>query len=233
MDRVYYTTKYVKDMLHKFLNVKEDPKRDRLLGSPLLPYPLDKQNDGYHLLVMLPSLKREQYDWAFAHEEYFRFSIRRLSTQHDLILKTRPKQWFHREIKRYVKEVITDTYKMYPPPTWKAFEKSHTTMMYCSSGIFEAVCAGNYVVNVPISLKRYRNVGSQDNRLQEHFSNRKGSLYNYKGVVESVRLCNILNGKWKLNKKIDLDARQQWIDEFVGPVYKNSAKEIVDDIIGD
>ena len=231
MDRVYYTTKYTKETLHKFLGISHNQDRDRLLGSPILPYPKEEQNNGKHLLVLLPNLTKHEYGLAFGHEQHFRFSIRQLATQHDLLLKARPKQWFNKEIKKYTKGVITDTNKIYPPPTWDVLKKSHTTMLYYSSGIFEVVCSGNYALNIPISLKRYKSFGWPKDRLCAHFSTKKQGLYNYEGVVESVRMCSITDGKWQLTKKIDPVARKKWIEEFVGPVYENSAKEIVNDII--
>lgn len=232
MDRVYYTTKYVKETIHKFLNIKEDPGRDRLLGSPLLPYPTKKQSDGNKLLVLIPNMKKADYRYAFEHEFYFGQALRKLSVHHNLLYKTRPKQWFYRPIKAYTKnDIISDKYKMRPPPTWSALKQSHSTMLFFSSGIFEIVLSGNYACNVPINLKRYKQFGWPPDRVKSHFSAPKNSLYNFDGVVESVRLSKVIDGRWKLNKGIDLDARQEWIERFVGYVSKNPAREIVEDII--
>ena len=80
--------------------------------------------------------------------------ISKLSKCGDLILKTRKKQWFPEEIKKYAKRILDDGDLMYPPVTSNLLAESFCTVMFYSSGIYECVFGGNYVVNITIPLNR-------------------------------------------------------------------------------
>lgn len=223
MDRIYYTTSYLKETHLNFLNLKEDPNRDRLLGSPI--FDCLNPSTGDSVLVLLPNLKSEHVGMAFGNETNFISIIKKLSQDNNLIFKTRQKQWLPKQIKDLGK-VIMDGDIMYPPVISDILKQTHTTIMFYSSGIYEAVWAGQYVVNIPISLKRW---GWDKNKMNKYFSNDEDSLYNFNGVVESVSQEQILNGNWKLINKLDREQRQKWIKKYIGK--QMGARFIVEDII--
>jgi hypothetical protein len=175
-------------------------------------------------------LREEHVKVAFGSKDNFVKIIEHLSKNAKLIYKTRKKQWLPKEILPFATEVITDSDKMYPSIVANIFRKTHTTVMFYSSGIYEAVYAGNYVVNIPISLNRW---SWDTNKMKNYFSNETGHLYNFGGVVESVEQSKILSGEWKLINKLDPVLRKAWIEKFIGSVPINSARVIATDIIRD
>lgn len=229
MDRVYYTSEYIKSTHLDFLGIKGNPRRDRTLGNPIYNNLMNKVSDGKDVLVMLPNLRAEHVPVSFGSKENFVKIIKTLADGNNLIFKTRKKQWLPAEIKQYAKEIIDDGDEMFPASITKAFRETHTTVMFYSSGIYEAVYAGNYVVNIPLPLKRW---GWDKGKMKEYFSTEDWNLYNFRGVVESVTQKEILSGSWKLKKKdIDIDARIHWISKFIGSVPMLSEKVIVKDIL--
>lgn len=225
IDRTYYTTSYLKDVHLDFLGLTTEPNRDRCLGSPIFEH-LDGQN-GKDVLVLLPNLKSEHVSIAFGNEDRFAAIIEKLSRGNKLIFKTRKKQWFPEKIRKYASDIVVDGDVMSPPIIADLFKKTHTTVMFYSSGIYEAVYAGQYIVNIPISLKRW---GWDKGKMSDYFANDNDKLYNFSGIVESVSQDEILANDWRLSNKMVVERRQQWLDKYVG-TFSNSTEEIVKDII--
>lgn len=230
MDRVYYTTTHLKRTQLDFLNLKEDRKRDRSIGCPIFDALLNVPSEGDKVLILLPNLREEHVKSAFGNKENFVKIIEYLAKDNKLIYKTRKKQWLPKEILPYATEIIMDGDRVYPPIVAELFKKSHTTVMFHSSGIYEAVFAGNYVVNIPIPLGRWN---WNKDKMKEYFSNDTGHLYNLGGVVESVIQADIISGRWKLENKLDPIMRRAWVEKFIGLLPLNSSRAIVADILSD
>lgn len=221
IDRIYYSAKYIKNMQLKFAKITESPDRDRLFGSPL--FDGLGSSTGEDTLVLLPNLREEHVKSAFGSKSNFIKLIESLGT--NLIFKTRKKQWFPDEIKRLAKDIIYDGECMYPSALSNIFPRTKRTVLFYSSGIFEAVCAGQYVVNVKLPLGIWK---WEKNKLLEYFS---GEVYNYNGVVESVDQSVLLSGKL-LYKELDETCRNEWINKFIGDIDSSSDKIIKDILRG-
>lgn len=223
VDKIYYATSYLRDVHLGFLNVPVNPNRDMLLGSPVFDR-LETPKEQ-NVLVLLPNLRVDHVKTAFGNEDKFVNIIKKLSYNNNLIFKTRKKQWLPDKIKKFASEIVSDGDIMYPPIIADLFKKTHITVMFYSSGVYEAVYAGQYVVNITIPLARWN---FNQNNLKEYFIN--SGLYNFDGVVESVSQDEVLKNDWQLSNKLVPESRQQWIDKYIGN-FSNSTPEIVKDII--
>ena len=227
MHKVYYTTKHLMETHHKFSGVQYNKSRDRAFGSPIFDC-LAQSSSGDDILVLLPNLRQEHVGISFGSLDNFVKMIAKLSEGGDLIFKSRKKQWLPNEIRQYAKRIVYDGDKMYPSTTSELLKQSCTTVMFYSSGIYECVYAGNYVVNIPFSIKRW---GWDKQKLRQYFSTEQNNLYQFDGVVESIGQKEILSDGWKfVPRKIDMTKQSEWIKRFVG-VSKNSAKLIAEDIV--
>lgn len=229
MDRVYYTTKYIMEMQHSFAGVKFDQKRDRCIGSPIFDILSNKPSEGKDVLVLLPNLKVEHAASAFGNNKNFFKIIEKLSIGHNLIFKTRKKQWLPLEIKRFAKEIIYDGDKMYPSAMSEVLKQCYATVMFHSSGIYEAVYAGNYVINIKLPVSRWK---WDKNKMRRYFGEGPNSLYQFDGVVESIDQKTILNNAWIFKPKhTDESQRKIWVKKFIGSEIQCAAKLIVIDLI--
>ena len=225
-DKIYYATTYLKDTHLSFLKIQEDLNRDNCPGSPI--FDCIKQSTGSSVLVLLPNLKTEHVSLAFGDKKRFISIIKALSNNNKLIIKTRKKQWFPEELRVFTQDIYDDGDIMYPSVISELFKKTHATVMFYSSGVYEAVFAGQYVVNIPINLKRW---SWDKKRMGQYFSNNMGSLYNFDGVVESVSQEDVLSDKWQLKNSLNQTARQDWLDKFIGFNHHNGTKNIVNSVI--
>jgi len=229
IDRIYYSTQHTMNVHHDFAQVTYDKQRDRVIGSPIFDPIPNSPSKGKNILVLLPNLRSEHVPVSFGNTSNFVSIIKKLSEAGNLIFKTRKKQWIPNEIKQYSSEIIDDGDIMYPPVSVGLFKKCYTTVMFYSSGIFEAVYGGNYVLNVPLPLKRW---GWSGDKLKQYFSVDNDNLYQFSGVVESVSQKTILQDDWKFNpKQIDPTRRKEWVDRFIGPNTISGAEQIAVDII--
>lgn len=204
-DKIYYPARYIKETLLEFLNLKEDIVRDHIYNTfTSIP------NTGNKVLVLLPNLQQDHINKAFGSKERFLQIIKQLAQHHTLVFKARQKQWVPPELTQYG-QVVMDGVIQYPPAINDLFAKTHTTVMFYSSGVYEAVSAGQYVVNIPIPLDRW----SWDIGKMKKY-NVYSALYNSPGVVENVSQEEIINGKWQLDiGKYNTVAREKWIKEFI------------------
>jgi hypothetical protein len=228
LTKAYYTTEFLMRKHHEFHSLKIDSNRDRFVGSPLFD-PLSKVS-GDNILVLLPNLRKEHVNMSFGNAKNFIRIIEKFAQEGELILKTRQKQWMPKEILGMAKEVASDDKTMYPSKISELFTRCNTVVNFYSSGIFESVYANNYVVNVPIPLKRWDNW--DQNKLRSYF---ESPLYNFIGVVENVEQKSLLDGTWKLSDRpLNCEDRNKWIKKYIGlcpDCPNNGAKNIVDDIL--
>jgi hypothetical protein len=128
-------------------------------------------------------------------------------------------------VKKSGKEIIFDGDVMYPSAIVGAFEKSKNTVIFYSSGVYEAVFANQYVINVRFPLSKWPR---DKERQKEYFLS---DVYNYAGVVESVEQAD-LKGQF-VAKGVDQTRRKEWIKKYIGDVSNNSTKLIVEDILSE
>lgn len=231
MDKVYYSTNYLMRAHHDFAGITNNAKRDRCVGSPIFDGILNKPSDGKDILVLLPNLRGEHVNLAFGSVSNFLSIMDKLCAdkQYNYIFKTRTKQWLPEQIKKYAAEIISDGDKMYPPIIQSLLNRSFCTVMFYSSGVYECVYGGNYVLNIPLNLKRW---GWDKSKMKEYFSTEEHSLYQVKGVVESVSQETVLKPEWAFQPKhIDPVARDYWVNKFIGNNSINSSRIIVKDIL--
>jgi hypothetical protein len=217
---------------HEFAGIKPNHYRDQCLGSPIFdPIQNIFSVERKYILVLLPNLRSEHVPASFGSSVNFTKIIEKLSKCGNLIFKTRKKQWLPKEIKQYAEEIVEDGNKMYPPVLVSLLKRCHTTIMFYSSGVYEAVYGGNYVLNIKLPLRRW---GWEKSKLKQYFESDGHGLYNFDGVVESVDQETILNGDWEFKpKRIDSMHRRWWIEKFIGSGSCSGAKLITLDIIRD
>jgi hypothetical protein len=225
MHRIYYTTTHLRDLYFEFLGLKQASGRDRCLGSPI--FDCLGEETGQDVLVLLPNLKADNVKSAFKTEENFKAIIEKLAKNNRLIFKTRKKQWFPNSIRNFASEVVMDDDVMYPSKISDIFKKTHTTVLFFSSGIYEAVRAGQYVINIPFPLARWN---FNSNKLNRLFSTDHNSTYNFEGVVENVPQEEVLKDSWILKNKLNPESRKIWLEKYVG-VSDNSAEKITLDLL--
>lgn len=230
MDKVYYASKYTMNIHHEFAGIKFNYHRDQYLGSPIFDPLMNKlPEEGKDILVLLPNLRGEHVSVSFGNSANFFKIIEKISRGGNLIFKTRKKQWLPEEIKKYAKEIVGDDDKMYPPVLADLLKRCYMTVMFYSSGVYEAVYGGNYVLNIRLPLKRW---GWEKSKLKQYFEADGYSLYNFEGVVESVDQKTVLQDNWEFKPCwIDPMHRRLWVEKFIGSEPCNSAKLIVLDII--
>lgn len=229
MDRVYYATDHLMKAHHDFAGITFDRTRDQCIGSPIFDPIINKPSSGKDILVLLPNMRKEHVPVSFGSAENFIKIIEKLSKGGNLIFKTRKKQWMPSEIKKYAKEIIDDGNKMYPPVISGLLKQCYMTVIFYSSGVFECVFGGNYVLNIPLPLKRW---GWDSDKMKRYLSNKEGNLYQFNGVVDSVSQKTILLDDWKFEpKKINPMYRRWWIEKFIGLSSLDGAKAIAMDII--
>ena len=225
IDRIYYSTPYIMSKCFEFNDIKFDQNRDRCFGSPIFEH-IEQDTKNKNLLVLLPNLKSEHVQHTFGSEENFLNIMRKLYNpkQYNIILKTRKKQWLPNSIKQFG-EVKDDGDVMYKPAVINYLKDCTTTVMFNSSGIYECVLGGNYVINVKLPLTRW---SWDQKKLQNYFNS---NLYNFKGVVESIDQKTILDKNYEFSlKQIDPIAKKEWVNSFIGNT-SNSIKLITEDIL--
>lgn len=226
VDRIYYISEYVMKMHQKFSGAKFNPNRDRCLGSPIFDSIRPNKGDG-DILVLTPNIRGSHVNFVFGSSKNFVKIIEKLSRAGNLIFKTRKKQWLPEEVKKYAKEIVHDGEIMYPSSSVDLFNRCHSTVLFYSSGIYEAVCSNNYVFNITIPLKFFR----WDKAHKNQYLAQEGGLYRFPGVSESIEQNTILSDSWKFTPhKIDKDKREKWLEKFVGNLPSNSSELIARDI---
>lgn len=226
MDRVYYTTEYLMNKQLEYIKENIDINRDKTFGSPVFDQLFDINKKNNNLMLLVPSIFRESYQPSFGSDANYIKIIKTVSNYGDIIIKSRKKHYHPSEANSMAKEIFYDTDVMYPSSIQEVFKKTDLTVMFYSTGIFEAVLAGNYVVNIDVPVKTW--TGDKD-KLEVFFS-KNHDLFNYPGVVETVNRDDILSGTWKIENKLDQSKRAEWIKKFIGSPSKNSAKLIAEDI---
>lgn len=226
--RVYYATEYIMKFQHNLLGVKYDQERDRCLGSPLFDYRHKFNIEKKDVTLLLPSEGQKKLTEAFVKLERYRMIIERIvenAKDNDyLIFKTRPKHCIPYGILDMADEVIIDNAPLYSKNVPDCFDRSFCTIMFGSTGIFEAVLAGNYIINIPINWDL-----RGTNRF---FSLERGNMYNFPGVSRVIPVKPIFKRKVKVRpQRIDPDAQKEWIAKFVGDIPDNCTKAIVSDIL--
>lgn len=177
----------------------------------------------------MPNITKEAIVPAFGSRDNFIKLFKKFTEKGNIIVKTRKKQWFPKEISLYAKEIIDDDDKMYPTKISMILPRTYATVMFFSSGVYECVYGGNYVINIPLPLSRWSWNGG---RMAQYFSINEGSLYQFAGAVESIKQSTILSPEWKFEpKKIDIEKRKEWINKFIGRDPASGAVPIVDDIL--
>jgi hypothetical protein len=219
--RVYYTTRNIRDIGLGIGRVSLDAKRDLCIGSPIFDQ-LDGIKHGQGTLIMMPNIRATDLKPAFRNQANLISLIE--SFGKDLIIKTRRKQWMPPEITRICSEVHEDGDVMYPSAVSKLFARTSKTVLFCSSGVYEAVYAGQYVVNVRMPLSSWR--WNPDN-MMKYFGS---EVYNYKGVVETVEQANLLAGKWTCGAP-DPWRRQEWVNSLIGVYPEKSYLTIARDVM--
>ncbi len=219
LHRIYHTADYIM----RTHTTPTHPK-DQMLGSPLFDGLMNKPSEGEDVLVLLPNLQADQVNKAFGSTKNFISIIEHLHAQNPrLIFKTRKKQFMPPEIKSYAKKIVADD-REYPTMFSTLLPTTKTTVMFYSSGIYEAIYGGQYVINIKWPL----GVWGWDTRMMTKYF---GAVYDMEGAAESINQSDVLAGKPLNFQHIDPLARQQWVDRFIGSCPLNSARAIVVDIL--
>ena len=228
-DRVYYSSYYLMNFHLNLLGLKLDPGRDRWLGSPT--YDSMKTYDDRHsegILVLLPNLRAEHVEVAFGGKKNFIKIMDNIvrGNEKNLVFKTRKKQWLPAELRNYGAKIIDDGDVMYPPAIVDAFNNCHCVVMFYSSGIYESMYAGKYVVNIPLNLKRW---SWDKKKMKDYF---ESPVYDYKGAVWNLSQEEAASKDFVFRPpKVDGISQEDWLSKYIGMAPVNSSKMIVEDIL--
>ena len=226
LDRFYYTSKYLMELYHRFSGAHYNPARDRCLGSPLFDGLCNVRNDqATATLTLLPSIYAGEIEAFFGSTERFIGVLK--SFGHNQIFKTRQKHCIPEQARQFSPThsiLLDDPNQVYPPVTTRLFGGTHTTVLFYSSGVYEAVCANQYVVNVRMPTDAW---GWSKSNMLEYFG---GSAYNSGGVVQSVDQDELLSGRVVLGK-LDQTARKEWLARHTDNADSNSSELILEDIL--
>lgn len=226
MDRVYYSSVHTMTRHHTFAGVKYNSQRDHV-ASPL--YDILDSTSNKNILVLLPNLLTDQVNPSFGNANNFFKIIKNLSKSGNLIFKTRKKQWFPEQIKQYAQEIVYDGAIMYPSALSNILKKVDIVVMFYSSGLYECIYAGKYIVNIELPvLKRWR---WPKKYLSEYFAKDEGSLYNFKGVIETVEQGQAMSDTWRIQHNLDTKSSNLWLDKYIGKLPKSNTKFIVNNIV--
>lgn len=211
--RIYYTTEHLMRCCHKFNKIKFNSNRDRCFGSPIFDQLEALTSNSNDICVMLPN----KCDYFLKNPQKFYNLIE--SFGNNLIFKLRKKQWLPEEIKKFAKEIVYDGDIMYPSSISDIFRKTKYTVMFYSSGIYEAVFGNQSVINIKFPL----NTWPHNSKMMEEYFN--DELYNFPGVVQS----------FTINDRIEIsdnqEKRKEWIKRFIGFEKAESIKLISEDIL--
>ena len=215
--RIYFPTQFIMDCCHKFNSINKNNSA-LMLGSPIFD-DLNMSNQSDSGLLLLPNIRSEHIGLSFKNRQELEKIVGNITLNNDILTKSRKKQWSSDVIKKYCDPIIYDEDPFVLP---KLIGRTKTTILFSSSGIYEAIIGGNYVYNISLSYKMFRH---NKKNMKEYFD----EIYNFKGVVETVSISDALN-KTNWVKDIDLNARKKWLERFVGD-HTNSAKKIAKDIL--
>lgn len=220
MDRVYYPSKYIQQMLMKYYKIEKNNSRDRLFGLPFYENIVEtaSRKTNNSVIVLLPSFKtKDELIDAFNRKsnKFVRF-VSLLSNRYDVILKTRNKIRTPARVRRCASDIMKEEATVN-----EVLQQSNNVIMFYSNGIYEYMLGGANAYNIPIVLPDKSG----------YFSPRSNALFNYKGAVKFIN--------WNGMKRFDLDKkyfdqkkRQEWIEKFIGlKDYRNITKNIVEDIL--
>jgi len=221
--RVYYSSRHIMEKHHKFAGIKYNEVRDKCIGSPIFDS-LAEETEGEDILVLLPNMLAEHVRATFGTKANFNKIIEKVCEYKKPIFKARKKQWIPKIVKNGKHEIIFDGAQMYPPKISELLQRSFAVVMFLSSGVYECVYSGNYVINITIPVKRWS--WSKD-KMQEYFSTKPQSLYNFEGVIESHSQEGFLSGDFN-PRRIDKDKQKDWVKSFgVASGASNIAQDII------
>lgn len=220
MDKVYYTTSYIMKMQHELHNINFNPNRDVVVGSPIFDALSKVPSSGDNILVLLPSVYKPEFISTFGSDNNFMKIIESLNSKYNVIFKTRKKHYFPKSIDDNM--LYFDDNQMYPSKIVSLLQDSFMTIMFNSTGVYEAVCGGNYVVNINVPMDSWVTNAEARERTNKFFNS---DLFNYNGVIKNIKLNDIISGNIKVEPaRISHEAMTRWIDLFVGPVSECSTK---------
>lgn len=229
IDRIYYTAKCIMREQHRHLDILYNKNRDRCFGSPIfdcLTQTVGERKD--HILFLLPNMGQEHVPAIFGEESNFIRIVDHLYKYNkNIIFKLRKKQWLPETVKKYAKDIVYDGSVMYPPVIADLFNKAFLTIMFYSSGIYESVYSGSYVINIPIPFKLWKHLRVDE--IQNYF--KQDGLYNFDGVIESVSVERFLKMDNFNMLKSNETKRAEWVSNFIGDVKTNSYLLIAEDLL--
>jgi len=228
--KIYHTTSHCMRMFHKFYDMEFDQNRDMLLGSPLFDC-LPRSNSKNGIILFAPNLYEQNLPATFGTPNKMARLIRKIMREgsDSIIIKSRWKQYLPKRTKNEFRNVIYyDGGIMYPTVSSKLFAKSSISMMFYSSTIYEAIFAGQYVINCHINFGRWKT----HEKVRDYMT----PLYkNVDGLIENITMNTIANRQLSFkNKQADPQKAQEWIENFIMPeIITDSYKRIVDDFLAD
>ena len=219
LDRVYYSSPHIMQVQHMFNGIRFDQNRDRCFGSPIFDQLRAVNNDAVQdTLILLPNGCNKG---AFGSNSSFKAILEKFGNSSNLIFKTRHKQWLPDVVKSLAKEIVYDGDCMYPSAISKLYPRTKNTVLFYSSGIYEAVVANQYVVNVQLPLTTWN---YDKAKLRYYF---ESELYNYPDVVNGITQQDVLSGKCKI-ESVNKQKQQEWINKYVGvDVSKTPSYELI------
>lgn len=225
--RTFYTTEHIRKFHFDLMNKPINNEITKCMGSPLFNQ-VKNISSGDETAVLLPNIRASEVPKAFGSPKNFISIIKNIHKQTGpLIFKTRKKQWMPIEIEKFAREIVYDGNIMCPSALSKVLKRSNKVIIFYSSGIYEAVYSGAYVINIISDKGQWR---WPINILNKYFSDSPGSLYNFNGIVKSVNTKDAVSGNFSLDG-FNQEQRKKWIEMFMPNIPDSPVDAIVDEII--
>jgi hypothetical protein len=227
LDHIYYCSEWLRDMALNFAGAPYNSKRDHI-ASPMFDI-IKEEKSNNKVLVLLPNLKQDQIKSAFGNQESFNKIINKIESfagKENIIYKARQKQWVPDYLKNKV--IVDNLLEPYPPIITEIFKQTTTTICFYSSGVYESVLAGNYIINIKLPLDRWN---WNKDKLKEYFSDAQNSLYNWNGAVKSYDQPTILQPNFAFISEPEPDARKKWLNHYIGKQPENATDAIIKNIL--
>ncbi|OYT16628.1 MAG: hypothetical protein B7C24_06855 [Bacteroidetes bacterium 4572_77] len=236
IDLMCYQSKYALDFHKKYLGI--NGKNCIIAGAPTIDgvnlikdkqaikqYGLPKK----YCLVMLPNIRKTHYKSCFGGTGRFIGIMKNLheaaSNQSiQLVAKSRVKQWFPKEVKKYFARIILDE-AYYPSTTLLLMHDAINVVYFNGSSIFEAFACGKYAININMNMNY--SIGSRSKGFAEYYS--KNGPYNTDGVVKTISGDIIDEIRDEMGKQLN-SKRSAYFAQTFCPT-ENSAKIILSEIL--
>lgn len=227
-DVIYHTTLRCMETLLQSYNMNFRPSRDKVFGSPMFDCIAEERPLEENIILFVPTLYKAEVNKVFYDEKTFVQVLRGFLKNPKVLIKSRRKQYLPKcIISEYKDRIHYDGNNIYPTKTSQLFGNSIASIMFYSSGIYEAIIGGQYIINCRINTGRW-------GRYKTGMSNYLTSIYTETdNLIKNVDPNDVKKDDFELPmQKVNFEKATQWIENNVMKDFdRESYKRIVDNFL--